>query len=131
MDMSTHLDNSKTPTDTDHLVNKKGPSASIGNQHGNGDSTSISTPVGATFLGFDGEFTWLSAWLPEVFKGYGPDFVEIAVSKFADEGFVSVEDLLSARDSGLLTPEYLREVADLRLGHYNRLILSLNNFAGK
>jgi len=72
---------------------------------------------------------WIRNWLPKSFEGFPASIVTQFVEALAEEGMVSVQDLLTAQALGQLTLEYFREIGiACKLGHYNRVISSLSKF---
>lgn len=67
---------------------------------------------------------WLQQWMPEVFKGFPTPVVETLMGKLEDEGFVSVYDLVTAKEKNQLSFDFLKDLG-FKLGHYNRLIEGL------
>lgn len=69
---------------------------------------------------------WIHSWLPDVFEGFPPATVSHFVNTLADEGMVSVQDLLMALTQGQLTLQYFEKIGIVcKLGHYNRLVSAL------
>eukprot|EP00602_Paraphysomonas_sp_CaronLab_P001198 CAMPEP_0185019224 /NCGR_PEP_ID=MMETSP1103-20130426/1857_1 /TAXON_ID=36769 /ORGANISM="Paraphysomonas bandaiensis, Strain Caron Lab Isolate" /LENGTH=263 /DNA_ID=CAMNT_0027549425 /DNA_START=1239 /DNA_END=2030 /DNA_ORIENTATION=- len=68
----------------------------------------------------------LATWLPDVFQGYPEDLVHGFIMSIVDEGFLCVQDLISAHDMGDLSFEYLSTLGFKR-GHYTRLTARIND----
>jgi hypothetical protein len=74
----------------------------------------------------------LSQWLPEVFAGFDSTLVQGFIEKLRDEaGFANTKDLFEAQVKGQLTFELLKDLADFKLGHYNRLVAALSSLSSK
>ena len=69
-------------------------------------------------------------WLHIAFEGFEPDVIDTFIIKLRDDGgFVTLQDLLDARASSELTRDTLAEIADFKLGHFNRLEKALAAFS--
>ena len=72
---------------------------------------------------------WIRNWLPKIFDGFPSSIIDHFVSALAEEGMVSVQDLLTALELEQLTLAYLKEIGIVcKLGHYNRLSSALLRF---
>jgi hypothetical protein len=66
----------------------------------------------------------LSHWLPVVYHGFPIPLIESFRLHLAEEGFLTVGDLLVAMDMAQLSLNYLAGFG-FKIGHYNRLITHL------
>ena len=68
----------------------------------------------------------LMDWLPVVFADCDPQAVSMFSARLIrDAGFVSVQDLLDAKQAGYLTAEFIGNISGMRIGHYTRLMAAL------
>lgn len=82
--------------------------------------------LGSLYDNYTSDQVLLSTWLPQLFEGFPRDQIESFIEKLRDNGgFVTVHDLKTAQVNSQLTLELLQEVAEFKLGHYNRLINGL------
>ena len=68
----------------------------------------------------------LDKWLIQQFMGYNMILVNKFIVTFNEEGIVLVKDLVSLFKKKQLTYEYLKSEFGFKVGHFNRLIDSLN-----
>lgn len=75
------------------------------------------------------ERMWIRNWLPVAFEGFPSPLIEQYVTLLAEEGMVSVQDLITANDLGQLTLEFFKDIGiTCKIGHYNRLISALSKY---
>ena len=72
----------------------------------------------------------LEVWFFLVFKGFDTSLISTFHESLKGEGFITVQDLLYAKEAGQLTITWLGQVAGFKQGHFNRLIKALEKVAG-
>lgn len=124
---SPRLDEFKSSASVDEEGNIRLRSIAISQQSAGSDDGKLSVISSIDHMASDRIL--LSVWLPQVFEGFPKEQIDSFVNKMRDNGgFVTVKDLRDAQSNSQLTLELLQEVAEFKLGHFNRLKNGLASF---